>query len=320
MSLFVLLLSCWLCHSSKLTDATASAIADSLLEHIINPFGLPWEFLTDCGSNFLSGGLTKFLAAGNIDKANTSGYHPWTNGKNERYNGILEATLFKLNTLGDLLQWEDFLSAALYLTWIHRSDSGKFSPFELVYGVSPRLTNDPVKFVAADPCCPGEEELRNRIQRLNKKRDKALTGVAARSLWNKRAFNSHLPDNPLTFVVGDSVKLRNEAHVKGAPRWYGPFEIKAVLDNNVYVLVDHEANDYSRPVNGNSLRPVSLQSLITNKMWATPPMIALKAWQKDACVANKALLVAKNFKKVTQKKICLNFDGKFITPATGTVA
>ncbi|PLW52582.1 hypothetical protein PCANC_14053 [Puccinia coronata f. sp. avenae] len=32
-------------------------------------------------------------------------------------------------------------------------------------------------------------------------------------------------------------------------------------------------------------------------MWATPPMIALKAWQKDACVANKALLVAKNFKK-----------------------
>jgi hypothetical protein len=28
-------------------DATASAIADALLEHVITPFGLPPEFLTD---------------------------------------------------------------------------------------------------------------------------------------------------------------------------------------------------------------------------------------------------------------------------------
>jgi transposase InsO family protein len=70
---------------------------DVLLEHVITPFGLPHEFLTDRGSNFLSGGLTKFLKASEIDKSNTSGYHPRTNGKNEQHNGILETTLFKLN-------------------------------------------------------------------------------------------------------------------------------------------------------------------------------------------------------------------------------
>jgi transposase InsO family protein len=107
-------------------DATASAIADALLEHVITPFGLPREFLTDRGSNFLSGGLTKFLQAGKVGKTNTSGYHPPTNGKNERYNGILETTLFKLNTTGDLSRWEDFLQPALYLTRIHQSDSSKF--------------------------------------------------------------------------------------------------------------------------------------------------------------------------------------------------
>jgi transposase InsO family protein len=96
--------------------ATASAIANALLEHVITPFGLPRKFLTDRGSNFLSGGLVKFLAAGNIDKTNTSGYHPCTNGKNKRYNGILQAALFKLNTTGDLSRWEDFLPAALYST------------------------------------------------------------------------------------------------------------------------------------------------------------------------------------------------------------
>jgi transposase InsO family protein len=112
-------------------NATASAIADALLEHVITLFGLLCEFLTDRGSNFLSGGLTKFLEAGNIGKTNTSGYHPCTNGKNKRYNGILETTLFKLNKAGDLSRWEEFLQLALYSTRIHQSDSSKFSPFEL---------------------------------------------------------------------------------------------------------------------------------------------------------------------------------------------
>jgi hypothetical protein len=64
-------------------EATSAAIADALLEHFITPFGLPKELLMDCGSNFLSGGLTRFLKAGRIHKLNTSGYHPRTNGKKQ---------------------------------------------------------------------------------------------------------------------------------------------------------------------------------------------------------------------------------------------
>jgi transposase InsO family protein len=97
-------------------DATATNIAEALLEHVIAPFGLPREFLTDRGSNFLSKGMASFLAAGDIKKSNTSGYHPQTNGKNEKYNGILQAALFKMNKTGDLSRWEDYLPAALYST------------------------------------------------------------------------------------------------------------------------------------------------------------------------------------------------------------
>jgi hypothetical protein len=86
-------------------------------------------------------------------------------------------------------------------------------------------------------------------------------------------------------VVGQAVKLRNKQHTKGSPRWYGPFEIAKVLDNNVYILVDHDGVEYPRPVNGNSIRPVSLRSLIVNDMWAPPPAIAQREKRAEAKVA-----------------------------------
>jgi hypothetical protein len=122
-------------------------------------------------------------------------------------------------------------------------------------------------------------------------------------LVNKVAFDKRLPPDPLVFSEGDVVKLRNEAHVKGAPCWFGPFEVKKALPNNVYILVDQDGADYLRPVNGNSLRPVSLCSLITNKMWATPPIIALKPRQKNARVAEKMLKIGRNMKTVSKKHI-----------------
>ncbi|KAA1112677.1 hypothetical protein PGT21_005941 [Puccinia graminis f. sp. tritici] len=148
----------------------------------------------------------------------------------------------------------------------------------------------------------------------------ALTNVAKRSEKNKKSFDKKLGTIAPRYAIGESVKLRNESHVKGAPRWYGPFEIKRVLENNVYILSDTEGSDYLRPVNGNSLRPVSLRSLLTNEMWATPPIIALKERQKDARVAKKALRNTKSIAKTSKPGIRLKFEGKFITPKTGTAS
>ncbi|PLW40770.1 hypothetical protein PCANC_13537 [Puccinia coronata f. sp. avenae] len=301
-------------------EATASAIADALLQHVIIPFGTPHEFLTDRGSNFLSKGLLKFLANSNIDKINTSGYHPQSNGKNERYNGILEAAIFRLNTTGDPSKWESVLPVALYSTRIHASDSSGFSPFELTYGVSPPLALDCVKAIAADPVCPGEDELRARIKQINETRCKSLLKVSARSAKNKKSFDDKLGPDVITYDVGQSVKLRNKKYTKGHPRWFGPFEVSKKLDNNVYILVSPDGEEYSRPVNGNNLRQVSLRSLITNDMWATPPAIAQNIRQKDARVAREALAKTKAIAKLTvpPRRLRVKFDGKFINGGTGS--
>jgi transposase InsO family protein len=275
-------------------EATSTNIAEVILRDVITPFGLPREFLTDRGSNFLSNGLLKFLSAGNIKKLNTSGYHPRTNGKNERYNGILEAALFRMNASGDPARWEDHFPAALYSTRIHINDSSKFSPFELLYGVRPRLPSDNIKLVAKREVSASEQQLQNRIDDLNAKRMKALEGGDKKASANKKRFDDNLnPSSCVSYRVGDSVKLRNESHTKGQPRWFGPFEIIAVRDNNVYILMDHNGEEYSRPVNGNHLRPVSLRSVITNEMWSVPPAIQLDDNRREVKVSRDLSKAAK---------------------------
>jgi hypothetical protein len=303
----------------QMIEATAVSIADALLEHVITPFGLPKEVLTDRGANFLLKGLSQFLKAGRIKKLNTSGYHPRTNGKNERYNGILKNAIFKLNKTGDLLHWEDFLLAVLFSTCIHVSDSSGFSPFELTYGVKPCLPGDSPAMIAAKPAAPGEHKLRAWIAELNVTRAKALGRTADQANQNKSRFNqtTNFTCGLERFVVGQSVKLRNESHTKGAARFFGPFEVKKVLDNNVYILVDQNGKDYSCPVNGNDLQPVSLQSLICNDMWSTPPAVAQKAKRAEAWVERATLQKAKAITTVpapTTSRFLVKFGGKFLWP------
>ncbi|KAH9440326.1 hypothetical protein MJO29_016137 [Puccinia striiformis f. sp. tritici] len=101
---------------------------------------------------------------------------------------------------------------------------------------------------------------------------KALEGLSAKASRKKYTFDSKLRSDSLqVYDVGDSVKLRNESHTKGQPRWFGPFQIKTVLDNNVYILVDPSGDDYARP------REDKVQKELTKKAKAltkvTPPAV-----------------------------------------------
>ena len=158
--------------------------------------------------------------------------------------------------------------------------------------------------IAGDPVLPGRKELRNCIKALNKTRVTAKENTAERALQNKEAFDGKtaFARDLDSLVLGQAVKLRNEKHTKGSPRWYGPFEISKVLDKNAYILVNHNRAEYPRPVNGNSLRPVSLRSLIVNKMWAALPAIALRENWAHAKVARDLLKKTNCLAKTKQPK------------------
>jgi hypothetical protein len=303
-----------------LKEATAGELAEAIFDHIVTPFGAPREFLTDRGSNYLSSGFCKFLTAAGMKHLTTSGYHPQTNGKSERLNGILEAALFCLNKTGDPSKWEDALPAALFSVRIHVSDSSGFSPFKLLYGVKPRLPQDRRRMIAAEPVIPGAAELATRLKQINATRASAAQNSAATASKNKERFDgtTKFARDLDSLAVGQAVKLCNEKNTKGAPRWFGPFEISHVLENDVYKLMDHEGVEFPRPVNGNSIRPVSLWSLLVNDMWVTPPAIAQREKRAETRVAKALLQKTKQVMRAKQLPASKQRGEALSTPSTSS--
>lgn len=112
----------------KVRKATAKHVAEAIWTHIVLPYGIPSEILTDRGKNFLSPILNEFLKIARIKKLTTSAFHPRTNGKTERLNGILESYLFKMNTTKDPSRWSEFLDQALLACRLRRESTSKWSP------------------------------------------------------------------------------------------------------------------------------------------------------------------------------------------------
>lgn len=148
--------------------ATSQRVVDALWEHIVLHYGFPHEILSDRGRNFLAPIVSAFLKKANIKRLTTSAYHPRTNGKVERYNGILESYLQRMNTTGDKTRWDGFLDAALFATRVRHREGARWSPFELLYGCKPRLAGDEPTLHAPSISTPSESELTDRLQNLTK--------------------------------------------------------------------------------------------------------------------------------------------------------
>ena len=77
------------------SDQSAATIAKLLIEQIVSRHGVPSEILSDRGRAFLSGLMKEVEQLLGFHKANTSAYHPQTDGLVERFNRTLTTMLAK---------------------------------------------------------------------------------------------------------------------------------------------------------------------------------------------------------------------------------
>lgn len=273
-------------------SATSSNVAEALLTHLIQVYGVPSEILSDRGKNFLSKEMTAFYQGAHIRKLNTSGYHPRTNGKCEKFNGILEKALFKCNTSRDPKRWPEYLAEPLFACRVNKSSVTQWSPFELLYGVSPRLLGDDAKM---RPAALSHTDQSGRLERLRANRQDAREASEARAADNKRRFDSQFQSGEqgkssssiVSYKIGDPVKLRNETQTKGEPSWYGPFEIFDTLGKNVYVLADHKGSLFPHPISGNRLKPALVKEAALGDPWSLPPRLLQSFKDTDLRVPRK---------------------------------
>ena len=128
-------------------DQTALTIAKLLVEHIVSRHGVPAELLSDRGAAFLSGLLQETYRLLGLRKANTTAYHPKTDGLVERFNRTLLEMLSK--TSSDTgRDWDINLPYVLFAYRVSAQPSTGESPFYLLYGRDARL---PLEEVLATP-------------------------------------------------------------------------------------------------------------------------------------------------------------------------
>jgi hypothetical protein len=207
-------------------------VAKFLYEEIILPFGLPQTLLTDRGSHFVNEFIGELNEILNIKHLLTTPYHPQTNGMTERYNQTLCRALARMadETRED---WDRYLPAAVFAYRVRKHTATGTSPFELMYGVPPRLPNGALMGIS-----PTTKE--ERQQRLRELRTQARRPEA---------------EKPSKFNREQQVWWRREPRVgKLAPTLEGPYTIDSVGPNNSYLLRNANDEVIPTPVSGDHLR------------------------------------------------------------------
>jgi transposase InsO family protein len=131
-----------ICQSTRFADAialkgiSAEEVADALFEYYCR-MGIPERIHTDRGSQFTSELMAQINKILLITHTMSSPYHAEGNSCVERFNGSLKATLKKL-IVEQPKQWDRFLAPLLFALRDSVHESHGFTPFELMYGRSPR--------------------------------------------------------------------------------------------------------------------------------------------------------------------------------------
>ena len=111
-------------------------IAESLIS-VFSRVGLPYEIVSDQGSDLIGQLMTQLYEVLGISHIKTSVYHPEPNGLVERFNGTLKHMLMKF-VENQTDNWDKYLPHVLFAYRGVPCRSTGYSPFELLYGRSIR--------------------------------------------------------------------------------------------------------------------------------------------------------------------------------------
>ena len=232
--------TCWP-DAIALKSITAKSVAEAAIE-IFSRMGLPYQILTDRGSQF-TGGLAKQLTSlMGIEKLHTTAYHPQTNGVLERLHATLVAMLGKAWALG--LDWVRQIPFVLFALRQAPNRTTGFSPFELVYGHYVRMLLDVIyegwRGKVGEGLAVGvwAEELCERLEIL---RDVAVRNGLVESGKRKTYYDRGKCARVL--ADGDKVLCRIPGMVaKLDDSWDGPYIVLKKLSAVNYLIgeVDHK--------------------------------------------------------------------------------
>jgi hypothetical protein len=252
--------------AKAIPNATEDTIAEFIYNEIYMHFGAPQEIFTDGGKNLWGGVIQKYLKKiGTLHKG-TSPYHPRTNGKVERLNGIIGGMLGKLLLGKPTKLWDLYIDQALFACRVRTNATTKTSPFYLVYGQQPHLFGDDNTALPADATVEDHEE---RFKLLQSARQEAATASYERAFKDKNVRDDIV--TPHKLEEGEWVLVRHENPHKFESKWFGPYQIVQKMLLGTYRLQDPTGRELAALVHGNRLIKATITTADELKnLWASP--------------------------------------------------
>ncbi|CDH61371.1 retrotransposon ty3-gypsy subclass [Lichtheimia corymbifera JMRC:FSU:9682] len=264
----------WVC-ARAVPIASGESIAKFIYEEIVLQFGCMNEILTDRGSNFMSNVLAHYLGRLKVKHKLTSAFHPRTNAKAERTNGIIKQMIRKY-AHGDIYRWDEFIQQVVFSCRMRKHRTTGYSPYYLVYGKDPHLPGDelsPFILHSTDNTEASPEIIaKGRVPEVRELRKARL--IAEQRLNDNAKLDKQRWDRllkPQVFAIGDFVLLRHENRLSLEYNWKGPYRILARnLDTHIYQIQDMHNNTYSSWVHTDRLRPIHINSTPPDHPWYDP--------------------------------------------------
>ena len=119
-----------------LRNIKASTISKALMK-FFTLFGLPKEIQSDQGSNFTSGLFQQVVYELDVKQILSSAYHPESQGALERFHSTMKE-MIRTFCYDNQKDWDEGVHLLLFAAREAVQESLGFSPFELVFGHSPR--------------------------------------------------------------------------------------------------------------------------------------------------------------------------------------
>lgn len=236
----------------------AKTVARCLMDNFIVYYGIPERLHTDQGPDFESKLIRELCDVAGIRKCRTTPYHPRGNPV-ERFNRTL------LNMLGTLetkqkSKWREFVKPLVHAYNCTRNEVTGFTPYELMFGRSPRLPVDlafqlPVHETKHQPHTQYVQDLKSRLEESYRIASK---NSARSNDRNKVRFDKQV--RPSQLAVGDRVLVKN-VRIRGkhklSDRWEQDIFIvvKRAGDLPVYTVRPEGKDGPTRTVHRDLLLP-----------------------------------------------------------------
>lgn len=218
-----------------LRKVTAAVVAKALLKYFTMT-GLPQEIQTDQGSNFMSKLCQQVLALLDIKQVRSSAFHPASLGALERFHQHLKSMLrcFCKERERD---WDQVVHFALFAARDAKQESLGFSPFELVYGHTPR---GPLKLVkdswlqenSSDELLDYVARIKDRLWQATELAKKHLLGAQSRikGQFDRKA-------KVREFRPGDKVLLYLPIPKSSLQsKYFGPYTVNRKVSDTGYII------------------------------------------------------------------------------------